>query len=456
MFRFWLTIALCLAGVAQAAQPNIVVVFCDDLGYGDLGCFGHPSIATPNLDRMAAAGQKWTEFYVAACVCTPSRAALQTGRYPIRNGMCSNTRRVLFPDSAGGLPASEVTIGKMLQQHGYATHAIGKWHLGHLPQYLPTSHGYDTYFGIPYSNDMDAVKESPKGRAKFDDPKIEYFNVPLMRGEKIVERPANQHTITRRFTEEAVKLIQQAADKPFFIYLAHNLPHVPLFVSPDFTDVSRRGLYGDVIEEIDWSVGRILETLQQEGLSDNTLVVFTSDNGPWKVFKQQGGSAGLLRDGKGSTWEGGMREPTIFWWPGRIKPGVVMEPGSTLDLLPTIAAIAGVEPPSDRILDGFDLSPVLFESNPGPRRNMFYYHGEECFAVRSGLFKAHFKTKTSYAGQKDAVTHDPPLLFHLGHDPGEQYDIGADHPDVIEAIRKLKATHEASVTPVENQLNKRS
>lgn len=456
MFRFWLTIALCLAGVAQAAQPNIVVVFCDDLGYGDLGCFGHPSIATPNLDRMAAAGQKWTEFYVAACVCTPSRAALQTGRYPIRNGMCSNTRRVLFPDSAGGLPASEVTIGKMLQQHGYATHAIGKWHLGHLPQYLPTSHGYDTYFGIPYSNDMDAVNESPKGRAKFDDPKIEYFNVPLMRGEKIVERPANQHTITRRFTEEAVKLIQQAADKPFFIYLAHNLPHVPLFVSPDFTDVSRRGLYGDVIEEIDWSVGRILETLQQEGLSDNTLVVFTSDNGPWKVFKQQGGSAGLLRDGKGSTWEGGMREPTIFWWPGRIKPGVVMEPGSTLDLLPTIAAIAGVEPPSDRILDGFDLSPVLFESNPGPRRNMFYYHGEECFAVRSGLFKAHFKTKTSYAGQKDAVTHDPPLLFHLGHDPGEQYDIGADHPDVIEAIRKLKATHEASVTPVENQLNKRS
>lgn len=454
-FRSVLLLTFCAISVVEAAPPNVVVIFCDDLGYGDLGCFGHPTIATPNLDRMAAEGQKWTEFYVAACVCTPSRAALQTGRYPIRNGMCSSQRRVLFPDSKGGLPDSEITIGRMLKQDGYATHAIGKWHLGHLPQYLPTSHGYDSYFGIPYSNDMDAVKSAPKGRARFDDPQTSSFNVPLMRGEEIVERPADQHTITKRFTEEAVKLIKQETKNPFFIYLAHNLPHVPLFVSEKFTDVSRRGLYGDVIEEIDWSVGQILETLQNEGMAENTLVVFTSDNGPWNSFEQQGGSAGLLRDGKGSTWEGGMREPTIFWWPGKIAPAVVMQPGSTLDLLPTIAAIAGATKPDDRILDGFDLSPVLFGNGESPRKDMFYYHGEECYAVRSGMYKAHFKTKTSYVRQKAAVDHDPPLLFHLGHDPSEEYDIAKDHPDVIAAIRKLKAKHESTIEPVENELTRK-
>lgn len=450
--RFFIFSLLMLMSAAEARQPNVVVIFCDDLGYGDLGCFGHPTIATPNLDQMAAEGQKWTEFYVAACVCTPSRAALQTGRYPIRNGMCSDKRRVLFPDSKGGLPAEEVTIGRMLKEHGYATHAIGKWHLGHLPQFLPTSHGYDTYFGIPYSNDMDAVKNAPKGRARFNDPKIEYFNVPLMRGQDVVERPANQHTITKRFTEEAVELIEQSKDTPFFIYLAHNLPHVPLFVSKAFTDVSRRGLYGDVIEEIDWSVGRILNALKEQHLDKDTLVVFTSDNGPWLTFRQHGGSAGLLRDGKGSTWEGGMREPTIFWWPERIEPAVITDQGCTLDLLPTIAAITGAAKPAARILDGYDLSPRLFGQGSSPRETMFYYHGEECFAVRSGMYKAHFKTKTSYVGQKDAEIHDPPLLYHLGHDPGEQYNIAADHPNVIAKIRQLKTDHESSITPVDNQL----
>ena len=453
-----LTVLCCAAPLvwaADATRPNIVVVFCDDLGYGDLGCFGHPSIATPNLDQMAAEGQKWTEFYVAACVCTPSRAALQTGRYPIRNGMCSSKRRVLFPDSKGGLPASEVTIAEVLKSNGYATHAIGKWHLGHLPQYLPTSHGYDSYFGIPYSNDMDALASAPKGRAKFNDPKPEYFNVPLMRDEKIVERPANQHTITKRFTQEAVRLIRQEKGNPFFIYLAHNLPHVPLFVSENFTDVSHRGLYGDVIEEIDWSVGQILSTLRAEGLEENTLVVFTSDNGPWRVFRQQGGSSGLLRDGKGSTWEGGMREPTIFRWPGKVKPGVVMDMGSTLDLLPTFASISGSEAPADRTMDGYDLSPRLFGSGPSPRTEMYYYHGEECYAVRSGAFKAHFQTKTSYVGQKQAEVHDPPLLYHLGHDPGEEYNVAAHHADVIERLRGLKKKHEESVEAVENQLIRR-
>ena len=449
-----LTITLADPLLAESPSPNVVVIFCDDLGYGDLGCFGHPTIQTPNLDRMAVEGQKWTEFYVAACVCTPSRAALQTGRYPIRNGMCSDKRRVLFPDSRGGLPETEVTVAELLKAQGYSTHAVGKWHLGHLPEYLPTNHGYDSYFGIPYSNDMDAIKDAPKGRAKFNDPQIDYFNVPLMRDTEVIERPADQHTITKRYTEETVKLIRENKNEPFFIYLAHNLPHVPLFVSDEFTDVSRRGLYGDVIEEIDWSVGQVLKTLQDLDLAKNTLVVFTSDNGPWKVFNQQGGSAGLLRDGKGSTWEGGMREPTIFWWPGKIKPRVVMDQGSTLDLLPTIASIAGTTVPDDRVLDGYDISDTLFNGEKSPRNNMFYYHGEQCYAVRHGLFKAHFQTKTSYVGQKEAVTHDPPLLFHLGHDPGEQYNIAKNHPNIIQEIKELKRQHEESIIPVENQLTK--
>ena len=230
------------------------------------------------------------------------------------------------------------------------------------------------------------------------------------------------------------------------------MPHVPLFVSEAFAGRSRRGLYGDVIEEIDWSVGEILQTLRDEQLDEDTLVVFTSDNGPWLSFNHHGGSAGLLRDGKGSTWEGGMREPTIFWWPGRIPPGVVPEPGSTLDLLPTIAAISGAQIPDDRTLDGFDLSTTLFEGKSSPRDSMFYYHGTEVFAVRSGPWKAHFKTKTSYVGQKEAVIHNPPLLYHLEHDPSEKYDVADRHPEMVARLTELRKQHEASVVPVENQL----
>ncbi len=432
--------------------PNFVVIFCDDLGYGDLGVFGHPTIQTPQLDRMARQGQKWTNFYAAASVCTPSRAGLLTGRLPIRSGMCSNKRRVLFPDSKGGLPQREITIAQALKSKGYATGCVGKWHLGHHKQFLPTSHGFDSYFGIPYSNDMD--KTVNIGRKAFDEPKIEYFNVPLMRNEEIIERPADQNTITKRYTEESIKFIRANKDKPFFLYLAHSLPHVPLFTSDKFRDTSFRGLYGDVIEEIDWGAGQILKTLREEGLDDNTLVVFTSDNGPWLIFDEQGGSAGLLREGKGCTFDGGMREPTIFWWPGKVKTGVVTGMGSTLDLLPTICQLAGVDIPDDRTYDGYDLSPVLFENQSSPRNIMYFYRGADLYALRKGPFKAHFITKPAYGGG-EATHHDPPLLYHLGHDPGEQYNIADQHPDVIKDILKEAEKHKATVKPVEDQLAKR-
>lgn len=437
----------------QAARPNVVIIFCDDLGYGDLACFGHPTIATPNLDRMAAEGQKWTNFYVAAPVCTPSRAAIQTGRLPIRTGMCSDTRRVLFPDSAGGLQPEEITIADALKTAGYATACIGKWHLGHLPQYLPTEQGYDSYFGIPYSNDMDRLAESPKGRAAFLNPKPEYFNVPLLRDKKEVERPANQYTITRRYTEEAVRFIKANQQKPFFIYLAHNMPHVPLFSSKEFHDTSLRGLYGDVLQEIDWSVGQVLDTLRQTGLAENTLVAFTSDNGPWLIFDEMGGSAGLLRGGKGSTWDGGMREPTIFWWPDTIAPGVVREIGSTLDMLPTCASLCGAKLPQDLVLDGYDISPALLGTGPSPRKEMFYYRGEQLYAVRKGPYKLHFTTQAGYGDKPHK--HDPPALYNLEHDPSEKYDIAKDHLDVVAELTKLAEAHKQAMVPGKPQLIER-
>ncbi|WP_152052995.1 sulfatase family protein [Tautonia marina] len=442
----------------DAPRPNLVVIFTDDLGYGDLSCYGHPTIATPNLDRMAAEGQRWTQFYVGASVCTPSRAALMTGRLPIRSGMCNTRRRVLFPDSAGGLPASEITLAEALKDLGYATAMVGKWHLGHLAEFLPTNHGFDSYYGIPYSNDMDRVASAPEGRVAITEPEIEYFNVPLLQDTRIIERPTDQRTLTRRYTEQSLRFIRDHAqgDQPFFLYLAHSMPHVPLFRSEAFVDASRRGLYGDVIEEIDWSVGQILDTIRELGIAEETLVVFTSDNGPWLTYDQQGGSAGLLRNGKGSTWEGGMREPFLAWWPGTIPTGqVVPDLGSTMDLLPTAVRLAGGEPPSDRVLDGVDLRPALFGAGPSPRDSMFYYRGTELYAVRLGPYKAHFITQEPYGRDTNRIEHDPPLLFHLEHDPSERFDVSADHPEVLATIQALADAHRASVEPVPNQLEAR-
>jgi len=448
-----LVAALVSLHAAQPGPPNIVVIYCDDLGYGDLGSYGHPSIRTPHLDRMATEGLRFTDFYSGAEVCTPSRAALLTGRYALRSGMSGGSRRVLFPDSQGGLPPGEITIAEALRDHGYATAHIGKWHLGIHEGSRPQDQGFAYTYGIPYSNDMDGRPDLARGSVMSPTPPAGGWNVPLLRNGEIIERPVDQTTITRRYTEESLRFIREshAQNKPFFLYLAHTMPHVPLFASEDFAGKSPRGIYGDTVEEIDGSTGQILAALREAGLAANTLVVFTSDNGPWLTQGLQGGSAGLLRDGKGSTWEGGMRVPAIAWLPGRIKPGVIRQPASVLDLFPTALALAGAPRPPGVLLDGRDLRPLLFEQAVLPEYPFIYYRGTEIFACRLGKWKAHFKTRAGYGGPA-AATHETPLLFNLALDPSESVNVAADHPEVLAAIATAIAAHEATVAPVPLQL----
>lgn len=424
---------------ASTSQPNFIVIFADDLGYGDLGSFGHPTILTPNLDKMAAEGMRFTQFYVGAAVCTPSRAALLTGRLGVRTGMYGK-RDVLFPNSSSGLPLNEITIAELLKTKGYATGMVGKWHLGHLPEYLPIRQGFDYWFGIPYSNDMGKIgttrpnPDNPNANA----PRANAVPLPLYRNDKLIEVEPDQHYLTQRYTEEAIGFIKKSKEKnkPFFLYYASNFPHTPLYASPKFEGKSKRGLYGDVVAELDWSVGEVLNTLKKLNLDKNTMVFFTSDNGPWLTQFDHGGSAGILYEGKNSTYEGGMREPAIAWWPGKIKAnGVSSALATTMDLLPTFAKLSGVALPKDRMLDGMDISDLLFGKKDKVRNMIYYYINENLYAVRKGSWKAHFTTHPSYS-REAPLLHDPPLLYNIDVDPSEKYNVAREHPDIIEDLKK--------------------
>ncbi len=397
---------------ADAKPPNVVFIYADDLGYGDLGCYGG-EIQTPHLDGMARDGMRFTNFYSANPVCSPSRAALLTGRYPTR----VSVPRVLFPYDTTGLPDSETTIAQMLKAKQYKTMCIGKWHLGHLPPYLPMRRGFDEYFGIPYSNDM-----SPR---------------PLMHNAETIEEPAKLETLTPRYTEQAVRFIERSKDSPFFLYMPHTYPHIPLAASARFRDKSAAGLYGDVVEELDWSVGEVLAALRKNGLENDTLVCFSSDNGPWYQ-----GSPGKLRGRKGMTYEGGMREPFIARLPGRIPKGRVCSGvASTIDILPTLAKLCDVPLPQ-KPLDGIDIWPMLSGQKSEIEREVFlYFDNWNLQCARLGRYKLHIARYNSMAyNPPPAIGRinlplPSPELYDLNVDFDESYDVAAKHPEVVREIQ---------------------
>jgi arylsulfatase A-like enzyme len=443
-------LALCHAVVRADDKPNIIVIFADDQGYQDLGVFGSPNIKTPNVDRMAGEGMRFTDFYSAASVCTPSRAALMTGCYPERVGRLP----VLFPRDSRGLNPEETTIAEMLKARGYATACIGKWHLGHKPEFLPTSQGFDYYFGIPYSNDMGVDPEMALAKdihwrnglnaEKFRQkkPNQRGGGPPLMRGKEVIEYPVDQSTLTRRYTEQAIKFIADHKDEPFFVYLPHTMPHIPLFASSQFAGQSDAGLYGDAIEEMDWSVGQILDTLKKFQLDKKTLVIYTSDNGPWNLKanatakvkgntnRSVGGSAFPLRGYKFQQFEGGMREPTVMWWPGRIPAGsVCKEVAGTIDILPTVAELTGAELPKLKI-DGHSIVPLL-EGKPdakSPHKAYFY----QARGVRVGEWKLLLS-----GGRNRKPNEKGKLLFNLATDIGEKNNVAAEHPVIVKRLSDL-------------------
>jgi len=437
MFRpiFSLFIILQLNSLTFSKTPNFIVIFTDDQGYEDIGCFGSPKIKTPNLDKLAAEGRKFTSFYSANSVCSPSRAALMTGCYPTRVSVPG----VLFPRHKEGLNPDEITIAELLKTKGYATSCIGKWHIGHKPKFLPTRQGFDSYFGIPYSNDMTIDPEAKLAaniilregftldRIKNEKPKKNL--VPLMRNEEVIEYPCDQTTLTKRYTEEAVRFIEKNEDKPFFLYIPHTMPHIPLFASKNFKGKSERGPYGDTIEEIDWSVGEIMKTLRENNLDENTLVIYTSDNGPWKLKEGRGGSAYPLRGYKFQTYEGGMRVPCIMSWKGKIPSGTVCdEIGATIDLLPTFANLAGAKIPDDRIIDGKNIWPIISgkEGALSPHDIYYYYKGNRLESARQGKWKIRRSGKKSQSVE----------LYNLEDDISESKNLSPKNPELIEVMLK--------------------
>ncbi len=442
----------CLAAVA-AEKPNFVLIFADDLGYADLPVYGHPTFKTPNLDRMAAEGVRFTDFYVPMPFCAPSRATLLTGRYPFRNGVVRNPA----PDGGVnnvGLPPTEITLAQALRALGYATSCIGKWHLGHVKGFLPRERGFDEYLGILYSNDMRPVQ--------------------LVENETVVEYPVVQATLTKRYTERALQFIERNRNRPFFLYLPHAMPHKPLAASEDFyTFDTPDDLYADVIRELDWSVGQILSRLRELGLEDNTLVIFTSDNGPWF-----GGSTAGLRGMKGKAWEGGIRVPLIARWPGKIPAGLVTkEVAATIDIFPTLCKLAGAPLPGDRVIDGADIWPLMTSAGAkSPHEAILAMSGDRLHIIRSGKWKLHVRSPgpenryrkdasgwvdprgpdgvtilapyeqakpNQYPGVLTGVPPRDMLLFDLEADPAEQRDVAAQHPDIVKRLKEIFDRYDA-------------
>ncbi len=433
---------LCVPCMVHAADtPNIILIFVDDMGYGDLGCYGNRIIKTPNIDRLAAEGQRWTSFYASGSTCVPSRRGLMTGRHPALLG------RENLQNSRDQLMAA------MLKRQGYATAILGKWHLAGYPKDFTTSPmhplecGFDYHFGTPGSNDVPAPKGTVQNRRLFDTCDKFTFQVPLIRGREVVEFPANQELLTSRYTTEAVKWIKTRSNERFFLYLAHNMPHAPVFASERFQGRSDSGRYGDVVEEIDWSVGEVMKAVNEAGIDEETLIIFTSDNGPWSMFEVHGGTTGPLRGEKGTSWEGGFRVPGIFRWPGNIVPGEVDDLAANLDLYATFATLAGGTQPQQ--LNGYistDLSGVLLRGEASRRTEWLYAGGATAF--RSGDYKIHLSTKLRSSNpdtrKREPVTkHDPPLLFDLSTDLSEQKNIASAHPDtVLRLLKRMAAFRE--------------
>jgi len=398
-------------------MPNFIIIFADDLGYGDLGCYGHPTIHSPNLDAMASDGIRLTQFYVAAPVSSPSRAALLTGCYPKRVGL---HKHVLFPNSVTGINANEITIAELLKEKDYNTACIGKWHLGHQEKFLPENHGFDYYFGLPFSNDMSKAYQNSRGNMKYK------YELPVIQGSDTLELDPDQTTLTKRLTGEALKFIRNNKNNPFFLYFPHPMPHIPIYSSEEFDGRSLRGKYGDVIEEIDWSVGEIISALEDMDIDNNTFILFTSDNGPWLPFKTHGGSAGLLRNGKGTTYEGGVREPCIIKWPAKIPAGkICRQVLSSMDVFPTIAQIVGTLPSGQNKIDGINIIDQLFnpEENRFPDRELYYYSSQ---GLIEGLRLGDWKLR---------IKNDNKELFNLQEDPSEKYNLYEDFPDKVNELK---------------------